>query len=89
MKVLLEFKNSHHYFQEYEKSELYCPNCGKKEVWEEQGFGDYYKGNKYVCTDCGFMFTMPSGNIRDDEWGEIPKQLKSRITNIPTTIKGN
>ncbi len=88
-KVLLEFKNSHHYWEEYKKTKLYCPNCGDRKVWKEQGVGDYYEGTEHACTDCGFMFTMPSGQIRKDAWGEIPKQLKSGKSNKPTTPKGN
>lgn len=89
MRVLLEFKNSHHYWEEYEKTSLFCPNCGKQEVWEEQGAGDYYEGNEHACTECGFMFTKPSGSIREDEWSEIPKQLKSGRANKPTTEEGH
>lgn len=88
MRVLLEFKNSHHYFEEYEKSDLYCPNCGENEVWEEMGDGDYYVGNDHACVGCGFIFTMPTGRIASDAWAEIPKQLKSGVTNTPTTKKG-
>ncbi len=88
MRVLLEFKNSHHYWEEYETSDFYCPKCGAKEVWVESGSGDYYEGPAHFCSNCEFSFTMPSGSTRNGAWGEIPKQLKSGIANTPTTREG-
>lgn len=41
MKVLNEYP-THHYWEDYEKSELFCPNCGIQSVWQEQSEGDYY-----------------------------------------------
>ena len=35
MRVLNEY-DTHHYFDEFEKCQLFCPHCGKQEVWEEQ-----------------------------------------------------
>lgn len=87
MKVLLEFK-THHYWENYEKGELYCPNCGEKEVWDDQGSGDYYEGPDHLCIKCGFEFTMPSGSIRKDEWSQIVDQIRAGVANKPKTPEG-
>jgi len=88
MRVLLEFK-THHYWEEYEKTDYYCPNCGKRTVWENRDIGDYYEGSDLVCSECNFSFTMPSRGILNGKYGEIPKQIKSGIVNKPTTPLGN
>lgn len=38
---------------------LFCPHCGRKEVWVEQGGGDYYVGVQHICAVCGWEFHMP------------------------------
>ena len=58
-KALLEFK-THHYIQEYSKTKYYCVNCGAKDVWVEDGEGDYYVGPDYICLACDHQFNLPS-----------------------------
>jgi hypothetical protein len=89
MKVLLEFEGSHHYFMDWVKTVYYCPNCGKREVWEESGAGDFYESRELCCTECNLIFTMPSMNVRKDAWSMIPEQLKKGVTFKPKTPKGN
>jgi predicted RNA-binding Zn-ribbon protein involved in translation (DUF1610 family) len=89
MKVLLEFRNSHHYIAEYEKSKYFCPNCGKQEVWEEQGEGDYYAGSSYICTSCSYTSYLDRTMKADSAWAKIPEQLISGVMTTPTTEKGN
>lgn len=90
MKVLLEFKNSHHYFEEYEKeNNLYCPNCGKKSIWIEQGGGDYYEGANHICTSCRCQFSLPTMSTKKDSaWDQITSQLISGKILKPTTERG-
>lgn len=89
MKVVNEFK-SHHYVVEFLKSKLYCPNCGKQEVWEEQGGGDYYLGVDYICTSCGSKSHLDSVHIPNNESNHVGilEQLKSGVTNEPKTNRG-
>lgn len=35
-----------------EKQDLFCPSCGKKELYREDGEGDYYLGSQYFCHSC-------------------------------------
>lgn len=44
---------SHSYNETWEKTSLYCLNCGKREVWMDTDGGDYYQGDSYLCTVCG------------------------------------
>lgn len=92
MKVILEFEDSHHYEEEFEFEEnIYCSNCGHKGIWEEQGCGDYYYGNITHCTSC-FSTGRNAGlmNVeKDEEYIKVIEQLKTGITNKPTTRKGN
>ncbi len=92
MKILQEYK-THHYFSNYDKSEFFCPNCGKKEVWEEQGAGDYYVGVNFTCISCKHEFNLPFfrllKNDNDEMELKIIEQIKSGITNIPISKPGN
>lgn len=89
MKVLNEFK-THHYVDDYEKTELFCPNCGKQEVWKNQSEGDYYDGPDFICSACGNDFTM-HGPDRMTEKNELKKllQLRNGVTFEPSTPRGN
>ena len=40
------------YFDVYEHTEFYCPNCGKQGIWL-QGDDDYYLGQSGICVQCG------------------------------------
>lgn len=45
----------------HREPDLFCPNCGKPEVWAEDGSGDYYVGAEHVCLACGEGFTLQNG----------------------------
>lgn len=89
MKVLNEYPGCHHYWNNFEKSEYYCPNCGTKEVWQEQGSGDYYLGEEWLCTNCNHGWTM-QGPYTVKEINVMGKlaQLRSGKTFEPTTKMG-
>ena len=52
------------YSEELEKTELFCPNCGKKGVWVEKNEGDFYNGPNYVCIECNYVFSLPTDGVR-------------------------
>ncbi len=43
---------SHKYDENWGKTDYYCPYCGKQEVFEEAGAGDYYLGTQALCIAC-------------------------------------
>lgn len=89
VKVLNEYP-THHYFNEYEKTELFCPHCGKQEVWEEQSPGDYYCGPDFICTSCAHNFSI-QGPLEMFARNQIKQleQLRTGVTFEPTTPKGH
>lgn len=89
MKVLNEYPN-HHYMDEYQKCDLFCPNCGTRSVWQEQSPGDYYVGEDFICTACNQNFTI-QGPMPMSEPNQLKKieQLKSGMTLEPTTPRGH
>lgn len=95
MKVLQEYPKTerhdgHHYWREYEKEKYFCLNCGKQEVWAEQGEGDYYCGADLVCVACGHSWTMQGPSLKTDPIDLIVlEQLRTGITKEPTTRRGN
>ena len=56
--VDVKYKAGHSYPEDWSAGELFCPQCGMKTVWEEQGPGDYYVGSDYLCESCGSVFTI-------------------------------
>ena len=50
---------SHTYAETWESCEHFCPHCGRREVMEAQGGGDYYVGVDYLCLACGWTFSLP------------------------------
>jgi len=88
MKVLDEYP-THHYWREYLKCDLFCPSCGKKDVWEEQSEGDYYCGPDFICVACGAKFTIQGPAIcSPSNETKVLEQLRSGVTLKPTTPKG-
>lgn len=51
---------SHKYTEAWEKTDFYCPNCGKRGVWSVAG-GDMYVGPQHICVDCESSFYLPDG----------------------------
>jgi hypothetical protein len=60
IRVDVKYELGHTITTYYERSDWFCPNCGKQNVWEEQGPGDYYVGVNHVCIECKTYFLMPS-----------------------------
>jgi len=89
LKVLNEYPGSHHYWDTYDKTEYFCPNCGAKALWVSRS-EDYYAGGNCVCTSCFYKSLREIGmkEINTENMLEIVKQLKTGITYQPTTKKG-
>jgi len=89
MRILNEYPGRHHYWDEFEKTDYFCPECGAKDVWEEAGPGDYYVGADFVCISCGSDWTMQGPGVSKEQnmIGKI-EQLKSGVTKAPTTKRG-
>lgn len=45
-------KGTHTYKQSVSPTTLYCPACGKQDVWKDDGAGDYYVGPTFYCRSC-------------------------------------
>jgi DNA-directed RNA polymerase subunit RPC12/RpoP len=76
--VEVRYKAGHSYIHKYKKdNDLFCPKCGQKGVWIEQGDGDYYLGENYICTSCEHEFTIQG-----------PYEVKEPHDQIVTSIKG-
>ncbi len=75
--VKIRFKAGHSYTFTYKKDkDLFCPQCGQKEVWVEQGEGDYYFGESHLCISCKHDFTLQG-----------PYEIKEPYDQILTAIK--
>lgn len=83
MKVINQYKN-HHYVSSFTKTQCFCPSCGNKTVWEEDGSGDYYVGCTNLCTSCGVDFTIQGPHMaEEDNVKGMLEQLRSGITAVP------
>lgn len=60
----------HSYPETWCKGALFCPHCGKQEVWEEQGEGDYYVGASFLCIACRYNFTIQGPYESNDAYQE-------------------
>lgn len=61
----------------WEQTDLYCPNCGKREVWNCQENMDYDSGeSECLCTSCkhGGYGTFWS-SLRGDAWYVVRRIL--------------
>jgi predicted RNA-binding Zn-ribbon protein involved in translation (DUF1610 family) len=52
-------KFTHSYDATWERTEYFCPVCGKQTVWQRKDGWDIEQGDQYQCTSCGAeWFTM-------------------------------
>lgn len=57
----------------------YCPVCGKKAVYLNEGKDDYYAGAPHVCVSCcatGYMWTDVT---TDDRSRELARAIKKNL----------
>lgn len=70
---------SHSYEERWENTDLFCPRCGKHDVWHEDDAGDYYCGEYYLCRDCGAHFTIQGPH---DPGGAFDEQFRQRLAKL-------
>lgn len=91
MKVINEY-STHHYEEEWSKSDYYCPYCSMKEVWTEDNDDDFYVGSKSICVACDSVLHLDhcsNAIFQEPNALGIARQIRSGKTTIPTTKKGN
>lgn len=80
IEVTIKYKLGHSYKYLYEKTEFFCPSCGKQSVWVE----NFYDGPIYVCISCEKQFYMPVIPYSDPE---TTPQIVEQIGNKDDKIK--
>lgn len=76
--ITINYRAGHSYDETWTlDGELYCPNCGKQEVWVEQGPGDYYVGEGHLCGACRCTFRLPT--LRDPGTDEYDDQRAAKL----------
>lgn len=79
--------DGHHYEEEWTKTEMFCPNCGKQEVWSGDG-ADYYVGTQYLCTNCiHSSYLDGTSKVIEENTLSIIEQIKTGIAITPSTRK--
>lgn len=80
MRVLRETRDFHVY-EEYEKTQKFCPDCGRQEVWAQSSMRSHY-----LCAACACAFrrsiTPPPGffgNVNDETGDEIDKAIAAQL----------
>lgn len=74
----VKYEAGHSYVEKWKvEQDLFCPHCGAKEVWCENGDGDYYEGPNHLCKACGALWTMPSLRINDGKNWQITQRLEA------------
>lgn len=58
MKAIIKYTEFNVVERDLGDTDLYCPNCGIKNVKVETGEGDYYQGPSYYCLSCVHSFTI-------------------------------
>ena len=73
MKARYYTNDGSHYDHELSfDDEICCPNCGTRNIWKENGDGDYYEGPNHYCKKCQCKFTMPTFD-NDPDWQFVEK----------------
>lgn len=70
MKILTVDYGTHTYKYNIHKQDLFCPICGEKDVWREEGEGDYYQGGSYYCLSCSSRHYLDSSITLESRFDE-------------------
>lgn len=70
---------SHKYSETWERTLMYCPNCGKQGVWREDSAGDYYLGEGYACLVCENLWTMQRVHSRCEQDNQRLHELRACV----------
>ena len=57
--ITVKYEAGHSYREVWEKTEYFCPECGKRNVWHDTSGGDYYVGEEHLCVECESSFHLP------------------------------
>lgn len=68
---------SHKYSETWNKIEMYCPHCGKQEVWQEDSDGDYYVGEGFICAACEHTWTIQGPKRIHHTWEQDRQRLEA------------
>lgn len=71
-----EFSHSSEELWNYDK-DIFCPSCGKKDVWVSDGPGDYYDGPEHICTACECSFHLNGPGSLDETSKQRLEQLRN------------
>lgn len=88
--VLNEYPGRHHYFENFDSTDWFCPNCGLRGCVFEAEEGDDYGGGISICTNCLHTGNLCGGMspISTDNVMGMAQQLKAGAPNQPTTKRG-
>lgn len=67
VKMTIKYELGHSYDETWERTDYFCPSCGKQPVWEEAGPGDYYMGTQLLCVICKASFYLPTGYSQSEK----------------------
>lgn len=57
-----------------EKSDIFCPCCGKQSSWKDLENKDFYLGYDYYCEITGNIFKVPSIEKADEDYSILFKE---------------
>jgi len=89
MKITDNYVPSHHYTNNYEKTEYFCPYCGVQSVYVEDGDGDYYQGPLHQCSnvECCHAFSLSGEHSGPMEQARA-RQLSTGVIDEPIAKRG-
>lgn len=73
----------------WDVGDYYCPNCGERTVYEENGEGDYYVGPDLICVLCSAAWTMQGPRTPDDYYSDKPAadRQRERVRQIKEAVR--
>lgn len=77
IKVITDYK-THKHESEWQNTNLFCPLCGNKAIYQECGPGDYYEGSSYVCIKCNSKHSLDN-SMEITYWDISGKQAIDQI----------
>ncbi len=85
-----KYKLGHSIKHRYGKIEdLFCPKCGKKDLWQSMDSGDYYIGSESICVNCSSISYMENTALNSSDEYEIKhiKELKALVYGSEDSIE--
>jgi len=60
LRISVTYCTGHSFSEPWESTDYFCPICGQRKVWARRDGGDYYVGEKYLCSVCGDSWDWPN-----------------------------